>query len=162
MLLSDSIMSNHKWVILFILLDKLMLEREAAVSLRCDQTMLTATVNPQKMDNLTIGKISIEGCPESSYNVSGYTVTTTFDKCARNITQSKTTITQVRYISREFFCQFFSLFSKCVITSRQYILQFQKSKSLLPHTSTHFLSHIQPAPAAYPNHHLTLYPLQRT
>ena len=71
-----------------------------AVSIVCTDTQVTATVDETKLTNLTITKISINDCAEEYYNVSGHTVTVSFDTCAQNITQSSDIITQ----ERDFFC----------------------------------------------------------
>ena len=68
---------------------------ESAVSLHCDGSTVTATVDPEKLNKMTIISLSIDDCPSGDFNVTGYEVTTTYDRCAQNISQNDDIITQV-------------------------------------------------------------------
>ena len=73
--------------------------REAAVTLECRGTKMTATVDPRKLNNVTITDLSIKDCPKRFFNVSSNSISTTFDKCGDNVTQDNHTITHVKICS---------------------------------------------------------------
>ena len=71
---------------------------KSAVSVNCRETEVTGVIHPEKLTNMTIVDISVDNCPKSDFNVTGNVVTTTYDKCAKNVTQDANIITQVRNI----------------------------------------------------------------
>ena len=62
----------------------------------CSDTRVTAVVHIEIIRGFTVMELSIQDCPQSDFNVTGNVITTTYDKCAKNVTQDNDFITQVR------------------------------------------------------------------
>ena len=86
--LSSSLKINCSILLLFVGL-------KSAVSITCSETRVTAVVHTEEMRNWTVVELSIKDCPRSDFNVTGNKVTTTYDRCAKNVTQDNEYINQV-------------------------------------------------------------------
>ena len=73
------------------------IDHGSAVSVHGNGSMVTATVNPELLKNLTILSLAIDHCPEGKFSRDGNTISTSFENCGYNITQRNDVIVQVRY-----------------------------------------------------------------